>query len=321
LVKKLQTSADAGNKEARDKLNFFRWCTLRDLMRDLEKMSKAGQHSSPPPILTILEMADFAIPLLLWLTEHQRENIKGYARDRWAWPAYASLMSDQENRYDALLPTVDQSGTKIIIQSPIALGENLGYNISKPRTACDSLFQIAAIAIRDAYRLDEGKKNLLGLDLRWLRAHHKPLLKLEGIDYQKAAEKHLVSRGKFTRQNWKRWKPVFETYLTFYYAPPKIKFEIFPEDWKSNAQLAIMTRTEMQWLELYKKKHPMSEDTEKEILSDLKIRASSYNVKPLQDNDAPEIRAIVEKRNKESSKWNALKSEILNRIYNLAPAS
>jgi hypothetical protein len=79
LVKKLQTSADAGNKEARDKLNFFRWDTLRALMRDLEKMSKAGQHASPPPIRTILEIADFSIPLLFELTELQKENIKGYA--------------------------------------------------------------------------------------------------------------------------------------------------------------------------------------------------------------------------------------------------
>ena len=91
LVKKLQASADAGNKEARDKLNFFRWDTLRSLMRDLEKMSKAGQHASPPPIRTILEMADFSIPLLLWLSEHQRENIKKYARIRWEWPGYFHL--------------------------------------------------------------------------------------------------------------------------------------------------------------------------------------------------------------------------------------
>jgi hypothetical protein len=85
LVKKLQTSADAGNKEARDKLNFFRWDTLRALMRDLEKMSKSGQHASPPPIRTILEMADFSIPLLFELTELQKENIKGYACERWTW--------------------------------------------------------------------------------------------------------------------------------------------------------------------------------------------------------------------------------------------
>src|ERR1035437_2006417 len=80
LVKKLQISGDGGNKEAKDKLAFFRWHTMRDYMKDIDRLSRAGQHASPPPIRTIFEMADFAIHLLLWLSEHQRENIKQYAR-------------------------------------------------------------------------------------------------------------------------------------------------------------------------------------------------------------------------------------------------
>ena len=63
---------------------------------DLEKMSKAGQHSSPPPICTILEMADSAIPLLLWLSKHQRDNIKSYAKDN------AGLMTKASNRTKTL---------------------------------------------------------------------------------------------------------------------------------------------------------------------------------------------------------------------------
>ena len=65
----------------------------------------------------------------------------------------------------------------------------------------------------------------------------------------------------------------------------------------------------------------MNEDKEKEFLADLEKMASAYDIKPLQEYDAPEIRASTQKRNKESSKWTALKNEILTRIYNLAPAS
>ncbi len=123
LVKKLQVSADGGNKEAKDKLAFFRWCTMRDYMKDLDRLSRAGQHASPPPIQSIFEMADFSIALLLWLSEHQRENIKKYARNRWAWPGQFHLSKREQGKYQALLPQFNQTGTKIIKESPIELGK------------------------------------------------------------------------------------------------------------------------------------------------------------------------------------------------------
>lgn len=48
LIKKLKISADAGNKEARDKLNFLRWDVFQDFKKDIDQKARAGQIGCNP---------------------------------------------------------------------------------------------------------------------------------------------------------------------------------------------------------------------------------------------------------------------------------
>jgi hypothetical protein len=315
LVKKLQTSADGGNKEARDKLNFLHWDRFQAFKKDLERKARAGEHGWPPPIRTILEMADFAIPLLLWLTEHQRENVKGYARERWTWPGYFHLLKKEQSRYQDLLPEFNQVGTKIIRASRIELGKNLGLNLNANLTNGDYLFLISANAVFEITNIEETKKRSWGFPWQWIVAHGKEFEEPKGSKVSQKAENFLLSLGKFTRKNWLKWKPVFDTYLTFYFAPPEIKFEKLPKYFQENVYLALQTGTEKQWLENHKKTHPLNAVEETEWLDYL--QKSSQKIEILQDSNHPEIRAIGGRT--ERTKWNAIKRELLNRIFKLAP--
>lgn len=317
-LEKLEASAASGSEKAAHDLNFFRWKLTRDLMTDMGQKAKAGQIGWPPAIRTILEMADFAIPLLLWLAEHQRENIKTYARERWAWPGYFHLSKREQAKYQALLPEFDQTGKEITKASPIELGKKIGLKLNANLTKGDYLFRAAAHAVNDVVQMD---KTRFGLNWHWLRAHHKPLLKCKGKAYLEGAEKFILSRGKFTRQNWTNWKPVFETYLTWHYAPPEIKFQVMPKDDQSNLMTAYQTGTHSQWFENHRMTHPMSAVEETQFLEDMKKSAIAFNApKSLQTVDQPEIREVIAGRKTQQGQWNALKKELLNRIENLAPA-
>ena len=282
-------------------------------MRDLEKMSKAGQHSSPPPIRTILEMADFSIPILLWLSEHQRENIKKYARNRWNWPGYFHLLKSEQSRYQDLLPVFNQYGTQEIQPSPIDLGKDLGLNLSANRTSGDCLFRIAAHAVFDVARLEE--KEGINFPKTWMLCCGKPFHKLNGGKLHHKIEQFLKSLGKFSRKNRPAWQPVFEAYLTWFFAPPEIKFKALPKSYQENMAAALDTGTENQWFENFRQRKKLSEIEEKEFMDYLK--KAGRNITPLQNENYPEISAIGGKSLK--AKWNALKREILKRIFKLAP--
>ena len=322
LLGKLEKRATEGSQKAKEELNFIRWLCLDKLKANLERSAKAGEIGFPPPIRTLLEMADFAIPLLLWLSKHQRDNVKQYARNRWAWPAYVHLSKQTQNLYEALLPKFNSTGKQIVKDSPIGLGSNLGLVINPSRTKGDWLFVLAANTIRWVADIEESRKVYFGRPWNWLSAHHKPLAKTKSKNFDKAARKFLESHGKFTRANWNQWKPVFETYLTLHYGPPSEKFKLFPPQWKSNLFIAAHHGAEMQWFEEYRKSRLLSAVEETQFLSELKGLAAFHEADaPLQQSDRPEIREIVNRRKTEKGKWIELKDELLKRIFKLAPPS
>jgi hypothetical protein len=317
--KKVIDSANAGGKTARSQLDFFNWGIYDYFRKDIEKKARAGQAGSPHPISILFEMADFSISILFWLAEHQRDNIKKYARKRWAWPGLFHLSKREQNKYQALLPKFDKSGTKIIRESPIELGKNLGLQVNANLTKGDLLFQIAANAVNNVALLDREEMVWNGSWL-WLRAHNKSFSKTKKL--HKQAEKFLASLGFFTKGNWPKWKPVFETYLTVKFAPPEIKFKILPKDCQSNLHVCYGIGAHMEWLENLKKTKSMSAIEETQLISDMKKRAALYdNAVPAQEYDHPDIKKIVLNQKSNRSKWNALKKEILKRIENLAPES
>jgi hypothetical protein len=319
LLDQLKKRASQGDKESEDDLYFFRWIVTGDFQIDLSKKAKAGQPDSPPPIRTILEIADWAIPLLLWLTDHQRESVKKYARKRWAWPAYVHLLKREQARYETLLPKFNKTGTKIVKASPIELGSKLSLQLNANLTKGDFIFRIAANAINHLVQ-PEDPDFWHDNSWFWLPTLHKPLLKLKKEAYAIEANKFLNSLGKFTRKNWSSWKPVFETRRTFYYGLPEYKFELIPREWQSNLHICLQQGVEMQWFENFKKSKPMTAVEETKWLDDLKAQSKFYDANPpLQQIDLPEIREIVERKKTKRGKWIELKDEILKRIHNLAP--
>jgi len=320
-LEKLEARAATGSKEAKVQLAYFRRRTFRDLQKDLEQKAKAGEITSPPPIGTILEMADFAIPLLLWLSEHQRENIKTYARHRWAWPGYFHLTKREDKKYQALLPKFDKAGKEITKNSPIELGKSLGLKINANLTMADRLFQIAAYAVREVVQLNANGTRFWGNSWLWLRAHHKPFEKLKGEKYHRAVDAFLLSLGDFSKSNWPKWKPVFETFLTLQFAPPEIRFEIMPKEFRSNLSIALDTGTHMQWFEQYRKSHRMTAVQETQFMADLnKEILPDFVSSTLQEVANPKILEIVSLKKTKRGQWNELRDEILKRIERMAPA-
>jgi hypothetical protein len=320
LLEKLEARATAGSDKAKEHLTFLRWTEARKLQKDIEQKARAGQIGGPPPIRTLLEMADFTIPLLLWLAEHQSENVKKYARDRWAWPGYFHLLKREQNRYQALLPKFNKTGKEIVEASPIELGKNLGLKLNANLTKGNYLFLVAADSVRNVAQWNVAKEGFVTPNWLWLMSHHQSLAKTKGKKYASASEKFLSSLGKFTKQNWPSWKLVFDTYLTVNYAPPDIKFAAFPKDFQTNLYIAYHTGTQRQWFENFRKSNPLTAIEETQWLADMQAHAKFYDASPpLQLVDRPEIREIVNRKKTERGQWNELKDEVLKRIEKLAP--
>jgi hypothetical protein len=319
-LERLEKHAAKGSKDAEQNLTFFRWCMMRDLMKEIDRRSRAGQHWSPPPIQVLFEMADFSIGLLLWLSEHQRENIKKYARKRWAWPGLFHLSKSEQAKYQALLPNFNQTGTKIVAESPIELGKDLGMNINANITKADYLFHLASDAVHTVALSNKEERYRWGRFWIWFQSHYKPLSGMKNIkNFHERADKFFQSRGAFTKSNWTNWKPVFETYLTIQFAPPEIKFPRIAKDWRGNLLTAYDTGTHFQWFENFKKTHPMSAVEETKWISDIQKSAESYKAIPLHQRDNPDIKRIVNPKKSVRAKWNELKKQLLIRIKNLAP--
>ena len=313
FLEELERRAKTGSKVSNEHLNFVHYWCLEQFQKNLATKARAGQHSWPPPIRTILEMADYAIPLLLWLAEHQRENIKKYASNRWNWPGYFHLLKSEQSRYQDLLPVFNQTGTREIQPSPIDLGKNLCLNLSANRTSGDCLFRIAARAIFDVAHLEE--KEGFNFPKTWMLCYGEPFHRLNGGKLHHKIEAFLKSLENFSRKNRAAWQPVFEAYLTWFFAPPEIKFKALPKFYQDNLAAALDTGTENQWFENFRQRKKLSEKEEREFMDYLK--KASRNITPLQNENYPEISAIGGKSLK--AKWNALKREILKRIFKLAP--
>jgi len=318
ILKKLYERERNGSAEIKGQLHYFYWGVFQHFQKEIAKQARAGKSGVPAPIRTLFEMADFSIPLLLWLAEHQRENIKLYARDRWAWPGYFHLSKREQNKYQALMPEFNQAGKKVK-DSPIDLGKDLGFEVNANLTKGDFIFIIAARAVRDVTARD-AHQIFWGDSWLWLRAHDKMLAETKPKKFNSAAEKFLLSLGAFNKNNWPKWKPVFHTYLTIKFAPPEIKFKIIPKEFQSNLQIAYQTGTHAQWFEHYRKTHRMNAVEETKFILEMNTEAEFYNAASLQQIENPDISKIVFHKKSVRSKWNALKKEILNRIENLAPS-
>jgi hypothetical protein len=314
LLKRLEARATAGSEIAKEHLNWLRWKASRELQEEIKQKAMAGQKGWPRPIRTLLEMADFTIPLLLWLAEHQRENVKQYARDRWAWPGYFHLLKREQRRYQALLPKFNKTGKEIVEASSIELGTNLGLKLNANLTKGDYLFLVAADSVRNVVQWDVTEHWL------WLMSHHHVPAITKGKKYFSASKKFLSSLGEFTKENWPKWKPVFDTYLTVNYAPPEIKFAALPADFQTTLYIAYLTGTERRWFENFRKSNRLTAIEETQWLADLQANAKFFHVSPpLLSVDRPEIREIVSDQKTERGKWNKLKDEVLKRIEKLAP--
>src|SRR5947207_1928021 len=126
-------------------------------------------------------MADWLVPLLLWLAENKPERVRKYAEDRWAWPGYFHMLKREQNRFESLLPKFNQAGTKVIKESPIGIGKNLGLNLNSRRMKADHLFFVAANSI---YRITRPLKYIGDYThWMWLENHHSQLKGLKPVEF------------------------------------------------------------------------------------------------------------------------------------------
>jgi hypothetical protein len=302
-----QLSTD-GNEDAKDELGWLLSNALEEIKNQIEKQSKAGELSARlPPIKTILDFCGFSIPLLLWLSEHKPENIKNYARNKWQWPSLVHLCKKEQSKYENSMPVKE-------------LGSDLNLNINPSLTNGDYVFNISAWAIFCVTRFTRGKDNI-PINLTWVRLHIKPQ-KMKQNELQIAAEKFLESLGRFSRANFKQWRPVFDTFLTSKLSPDKIRQKLIGMELPSGLIEAWRNGTENKWHEDYYKTMTMNQDEYYKLSSFWwHLRWNYFTYPPLQDSDRPEIRKLVENIKTEGGRWTELKDIILKRIEKLAPVS
>lgn len=318
LLDELKRRADGGSEMAKQELFRLRSISFEDFKKFIEQKAKAGHIGRERPIGTLLEIADWVTPLLLWLTEHQLENVKKYARDRWQWPGLIHLCKTEQKKYEALSPKFNKAGTKIRTESPIALGETLGLNINARKTVCDYLFRVAAhavVSVTKFNRIDGISRNL-----NWLRWHHKPLQNLSGAVFQTRAENYLETLGRFSRANFPNWEPAFDSFLTLRFGPYQERTRLIKLELPQDLISALIGGTQSQWLDNYVQKKPMKQDMLDGTWRLLyKMNRDFFKEPPLVESELPEIRRIVGQIKKPSAKWNGLKRQLLKRIHNLAP--
>ena len=321
---KLQSLAAGGNEIAKDNLEILHLNVWDDIKKIIKDNAVVGKRSSRlPPIGTLLEMTDFAIPLLLQLVKTHPENIKEYARDRWQWPGLIHLCKQQQTKYEDLSPRFNKAGTKITKESPIDLGKKIRdvINFNARLTLGDYIFTIAARSVFNVTKFERDPKTKFPADLRWLRGHDARLRKLKGDKFQIAAENFLRSLGNLSRETFDKWQPVFDTFLTMRFGPFKERDKLIQLEWPDHLLLAFQNGTENQWYENQRKIYPMSQEQFTKTVSMISWMQTLYfREPPLQYSDQPEIRRIIASaKETEDGQWRKLKSVILKRIEKLAP--
>ena len=308
-MEKLEQLAASGNADAKDELEWLLRNSLDELKKQLERKSLAGELSFRiQPIGTLLEMCYFATPLLLRLSESQSENIRKYARDKWQWPSLIHLSKREQSKYETAMPIKE-------------LGANLPLNINPSRTNGDHIFDIAAWSVFCVTKFARGKDNIPH-NLNWVWFHARPRKKMNQDEFQTFAEKFLESLGKFSRSNWRKWRPVFDTFLTSKLSPDKTREKLLGVKLPSGLIDASRNGTENQWHENYYKTMTMSRDEYHKSSSYWwHLRWNYFNHPPLQDSDRSEISQLLEHIKTEGGKWTELKDVILKRIEKLAPVS
>ena len=263
-----------------------------------------------------MAITDFAIPLLLWLSEHQSENIKDYARNRWQWPSLIHLCKREQTKYEKLF-------------SKIELGRNIDLNINPSRTNGDYIFTIAAHAVfavknfePEVRKFSSGSEELIHWNLRWMRGHHKRFQKMESKKFQSAAENFLRSLGKFSRKNFDNWKPVLKTFLTMRHGPFRERLRLLNIKLDDESIQEMQKGSAYHWLGKYRSKHPMDD---KEFAETAKlideIKWYYFRDPQLLENDSEAVQKIAGRCKTPSGQWTELKDEILKRIHKLAHVS
>lgn len=322
--KKLKSLAASGNEIAKDNLEILHLNVWDDIKKIIKGNAISGKLSSRlPPIGTLLEMTDFAIPLLLQLVKTHPENIKGYARDRWQWPGLIHLCKREQTKYEKLSPRFNKAGTKITKESPIDLGKNIGevINFNARLTHGDYIFTISAHSVFCVTRFEPDPKTKTPFNLRWLRGHNEQLRKLKDDKFQIAAENFLRSLGKLSRENFDKWQPVFDTFLTMRFGPFRERDRLIDLKFPDDLLLAYQNGTVNEWFENQLKINPMSKERLTKASSMIGwIQSFYFRDPPLQYSDEPEIRKIIAgAKETEDGQWRKLKSVILKRIKKLAP--
>ena len=201
------------------------------------------------------------------------------------------------------------------------LGADLQLNIKPSRTNGDYLFDIAAWSVFCVTNFARGEDNIPH-NLNWMWFHIRPKKKMKQDEFQIAAEKFLESLGKFSRDSWRKWRPVFDTFLTSKFSPDKTREKFLGVELPSGLIDAWRDGTSNLWHKNYHKTMKISQDEYHELSSFWwHLRWNYFEQPPLQDSDRREIRKLLEHIKSEDGKWTELKDIILKRIEKLATAS
>jgi hypothetical protein len=233
----------AGNDEAQDQLEWLQWTCWEEIKKNIKSRAMAGKKSSRfPPIRTLLEMADFAIPLLRSLSKSQLQNLKDCASNRWTWPSLIHLCKREQTKYE-------------LLASKIELGGNIKLNINPSRTNGDYIFTVAAHAIYSVTQFEPDMKTGVHTYLRWFRGHGKRFQNMKQEIFQGEAKKFLRGIGRFTRENFPNWKPVFETFLTMRHGPFKERLRLLNIQLDDDSIQEMRSESAYKWLKKHRSKN------------------------------------------------------------------
>jgi hypothetical protein len=316
LITELEARAHNGSEAAQwelERARFAAYVQFRE--RAWEQAQEGGQA-----IAELLSMADFSINRLLWLARNRADKVKPLARHRYTWPGYAALNDATEKHFRELLGEFDQAGRRVAV-GPIELGAQLPFSMNR-KTKDGVLLQIAMHAVS----VFCGEKRHIdgSLDIA-LTPLHPRLARLSGDDLRRECGRLLDSRGKFSADNWSKWKPVFESYLTLHYGPFSTRWDMLTERDRDNLFVAEQFGCARFWFDRYVKQNRLSRsDAQRakiEFESDPAITAS-MSKRPIDDwTDVPEVAAVINaahRRTPPRKPWQELKVTLLDYIQRLA---
>lgn len=281
----LVKAARAGDDEAQAEIEVMQITMLFEYEDTIVKRIREGKESTHH-IRALFEMADFAIPTLLWLANKHPEKLRPFAGKRLVWPAYVGRSAIFEEEYRALLGTCNQAGEWIDL-GPLNLAGDLPFRVNrKTRNGILLAAAIRAIRFLTVDYLDDPKASYY-----LVRFAPNICRSDEREKRNQVATAFLKSIGPLNESNWEKWEPVLEHVLTIMYGPKENRSKLLPRTF------AIAERCG----------------------HDGRYLKNLRNAKPIQSmTQFPEIRTIANLRKTSHGQWNDIKNQILRRCKSLA---